>query len=380
MSDSGGGDSYVGGELTARSARPQQQCFEVVEEAKGQWMRVLQQLEFDGVEWRAWTEFRQWERDEEGREIEDEGEFRQALCEKYRMSKEKLNCILTLGLYAGGREEKAEPEKERHGLGKSLFPNGDTFEGQLEHGKRSGFGIYVWNSIRPHRLDRKIFSFHKKWLAYTEGQQERGEAYEDRNAFVTRLSKSLKVHPERIVMLLERKNGHPFYEGYFLNNLKHGEGVLKNPDGSVYIGQFEEGERSGLGYYIFPNSDTYTGGWKAGKKHGEGVYEFFGKNCAYEGLWEEGELLRGRWVFCDGTSYEGSFLDTTPKPKLPAGGEEEEEEEEPEDEEQEAITVRKTFPHGDGVFVFPHINAVVEGHYDAKFMWRPSVTHEMHSH
>ena len=61
-------------------------------------------------------------------------------------------------LYAGGREEKAEPEKERHGLGKSLFPNGDTFEGQLEHGKRSGFGIYVWNSIRPHRLDRKIFS------------------------------------------------------------------------------------------------------------------------------------------------------------------------------------------------------------------------------
>ena len=98
MSDSGGGDSYVGGELTARSARPQQQCFEVVEEAKGQWMRVLQQLEFDGVEWRAWTEFRQWERDEEGREIEDEGEFRQALCEKYRMSKEKLNCILTLGV------------------------------------------------------------------------------------------------------------------------------------------------------------------------------------------------------------------------------------------------------------------------------------------
>lgn len=43
-----------------------------------------------------------------------------------------------LGEYEGDRNE----HEERHGKGKAKLPNGDTYEGFYEHGKRNGQGTY----------------------------------------------------------------------------------------------------------------------------------------------------------------------------------------------------------------------------------------------
>ncbi|XP_048458966.1 radial spoke head 1 homolog [Rhincodon typus] len=43
-----------------------------------------------------------------------------------------------LGEYEGDRNE----ENERHGQGKAILPNGDTYEGAYEHGKRHGMKYY----------------------------------------------------------------------------------------------------------------------------------------------------------------------------------------------------------------------------------------------
>lgn len=44
-----------------------------------------------------------------------------------------------LGVYEGGRNEKGE----RHGFGKAILPNHDTYEGMYENGLRSGKGYYL---------------------------------------------------------------------------------------------------------------------------------------------------------------------------------------------------------------------------------------------
>ena len=43
-----------------------------------------------------------------------------------------------LGEYEGERNER----DERHGYGRAKLPNGDTYEGYYEHGKRHGKGVY----------------------------------------------------------------------------------------------------------------------------------------------------------------------------------------------------------------------------------------------
>ena len=49
-----------------------------------------------------------------------------------------------LGLYEGARNEMGE----RHGKGKASFPNGDIYEGEYEHGKRNGTGVYRFKNAK----------------------------------------------------------------------------------------------------------------------------------------------------------------------------------------------------------------------------------------
>lgn len=43
-------------------------------------------------------------------------------------------CVWLLQEYEGDRNEAGE----RHGAGKAIFPNGDSYEGQYKHGNRHG--------------------------------------------------------------------------------------------------------------------------------------------------------------------------------------------------------------------------------------------------
>jgi hypothetical protein len=57
-----------------------------------------------------------------------------------------------------------------------------------------------------------------------------------------------------------------FYIGDMEKNLPHGEGVMRNGDGSSW----------------------YYGGWKCGKRHGAGVELFGGSGTRFEGVWRNG--------------------------------------------------------------------------------------------
>ncbi len=58
-----------------------------------------------------------------------------SLLTKYRFSS-------YLKSYEGERNEK----NERHGFGKATLPNGDTYEGQYQNGKRHGTGTYRFSN------------------------------------------------------------------------------------------------------------------------------------------------------------------------------------------------------------------------------------------
>eukprot|EP00736_Rhodelphis_marinus_P013819 Rmarinus@m.27852 len=112
------------------------------------------------------------------------------------------------------------------------------------------------------------------------------------------------------------------YEGGWKNGLKDGRGILSLPDGSRYEGEFKAGvrhgrgkmeyttssivqkddavayrngdvysgewvndNRHGFGVLICPNGDRYEGMWRNDKKEGPGTYYYFDTRKRYDGEW-----------------------------------------------------------------------------------------------
>jgi len=83
----------------------------------------------------------------------------------------------------------------------------------------------------------------------------------------------------------------------------------------VYLGYWENGQRHGEGVFTYPNKDTYSGWWKYGKKEGPGTYTFSETGMKFVGTWTGSEFARGKWVFPNGTYFEGEFSKNQPKGK-----------------------------------------------------------------
>lgn len=62
--------------------------------------------------------------------------------------------------------------------------------------------------------------------------------------------------------------------GQFRNNVLHGQGERRWPNGDRYIGSFSEGEREGDGRFVEAASgDVFSGQWFHGRLYGEGKAE-----------------------------------------------------------------------------------------------------------
>lgn len=114
-----------------------------------------------------------------------------------------------------------------------------------------------------------------------------------------------------------------FYEGDWKNNKQDGIGktVYRKGDFELgsYCGKYANGVREGDGVFKFSNGDIYSGQWKNNLKHGKGTYIV--NDCKLEenqymkivGEWENGEITSGKWLFPNGTYFEGSFEKNLPK-------------------------------------------------------------------
>lgn len=89
-----------------------------------------------------------------------------------------------------------------------------------------------------------------------------------------------------------------------------GKGTLSFYNGDKYIGNFSWNKRNGYGVYSgsqLDNRFSYEGFWLDDKKHGLGVYWFPNKD-QYEGMWHE-DLRHGNgtYDFSSGESYNGEW-------------------------------------------------------------------------
>ncbi len=73
------------------------------------------------------------------------------------------------------------------------------------------------------------------------------------------------------------------YIGEFDQITAHGFGICTYPDNHQYIGHYINGKRQGLGMYLFPDGDSYVGEFKSGKSHGFGCYLTACGHYYYEG-------------------------------------------------------------------------------------------------
>ncbi|KAL4500615.1 hypothetical protein ABPG72_003039 [Tetrahymena utriculariae] len=155
----------------------------------------------------------------------------------------------------------------------------------------------------------------------------------------------------------EDKTNHTLYEGYFQDDMYHGEGILYQEQTKCYFkGIFEKNQKK-AGIEIFPNGDVYEGQYKDDKFHGKGylrngdLFYFIddGKSVqqgkdqnkvqstySYEGTFQNGKKDgfgteryikgavyvgefrnnqkhgKGKLQYPDGSYYEGDFVNGVP--------------------------------------------------------------------
>jgi len=81
----------------------------------------------------------------------------------------------------------------------------------------------------------------------------------------------------------------------------------------TYYGYWQNGQRHGEGVFTYTNQDVYSGSWKNGQKDGQGTFVFFTTGMKIVGSWKLGQIQNGKWVYPNGTYFEGQFSNNKPK-------------------------------------------------------------------
>ena len=110
------------------------------------------------------------------------------------------------------------------------------------------------------------------------------------------------------------------YEGFWQDGIPHGYGRMKYINGDFYQGNFVKGQCSGRGEFTTASSSSsssssssivvYKGTFDKGKPHGDSIKALYPDQSYYDGTFDHhGQMTGpGRYVFFDGSSYKGNFI------------------------------------------------------------------------
>ena len=185
----------------------------------------------------------------------------------------------------------------RHGMGHYKYPDGATFYGKFEHGKRThGVLTYVDGAtyegqfLRRNDLrhgigtfkDKDGCTYEGKWLrdlqnGYGVSTDPNGQKYS--GFWIDGV-----FHGTGTLV----RDGHE-YRGTWAYGLQQGWGIHKFPNNDKYEGEFSQGNRSGYGVHMFSNGGQYEGEWLNDARHGKGVQQL-PSGGKYRGEWRNGKM------------------------------------------------------------------------------------------
>lgn len=102
------------------------------------------------------------------------------------------------------------------------------------------------------------------------------------------------------------------YDGEWLGEQPHGQGMYTYTDGGQYWGRFRQGKRQGDGMMKYANGDEYEGTWFDDQPQGKGTLRY-ATGVIYAGEFKAGaQDGQGRQTYVDGTYYDGQWHNNVP--------------------------------------------------------------------
>lgn len=198
----------------------------------------------------------------------------------------------------GGRYEGEFDHGARTGYGRYINSNGNLQHGFFTNGGLQKDGVYVgyqgtiyvgnWENNQINGDGAEYFKDGSKYIGTFVNGQKTGKGkftWADGSVYEGGVQADL-LHGKGIYKWADKK----CYTGDWVDNMMEGKGVFTYPDGTSYEGEFHHNKRNGQGVFRWNEKRWYEGPWKDGRQHGEGVYHKEGKMVT--GTWDNGKLIR----------------------------------------------------------------------------------------
>ena len=198
-------------------------------------------------------------------------------------------------VYANGDKYEGQWNSDfKDGNGVMTYANGDKYEGKWHDGLQDGLGIMTyanrdkyqgyWVSGQP---NGNGIMFYHNGDTY-KGEWHNGEKLgngvlncANKDNYKGEWSNNILMNGKVIKTYNIDGDLAGTYTGGFFNGLRHGVGMMRYNNETIYVGNWYNDEKDGFGYYInINNLEMYEGYFYLGLKHGEG-FEFIYKNNSF---------------------------------------------------------------------------------------------------
>ncbi|EWM26222.1 morn repeat containing protein [Nannochloropsis gaditana] len=193
---------------------------------------------------------------------------------------------------SGAALRKDAPPAPGDGVVDYVYPNGDTYQGEMRGGQRQGKGSYVEHATGN--------TYEGDWVKDMRHGQ----------GILTTGARDFLYDGDWVLDKRQGQGhctirGRATYSGGFAENKFHGQGKFVDSEGNVYEGGWARGLKEGMGTLRRAGGESYAGEWKGGQRHGLGTCQF--GSSQYTGEWREGKRSgEGKMVVAVATGPEAT--------------------------------------------------------------------------
>lgn len=222
----------------------------------------------------------------------------------------------------------------QNGIGILLMDNGERYVGHFSQGQMEGLGSWYYTDGSRYTGNWKAGKRHGEGTLHRPKAEDESGYWSDGLLQNPKKSKVEKLVDRGSASMEDGKTG------CISGDCQEGTGTYILADGSVYVGEFEQGEIHGVGVCYYRDGSRYRGEWAHRLPHGKGT-RYYPNGQKRTGNWQQGIAIgpdgrfeslasqekyvanniqlqtgcilgncqngTGSYAYPDGSRYEGSF-------------------------------------------------------------------------